>query len=65
MRVVRARTPGEVAAEAADIVAACLRENPRSALALPTGKTPIGLYGELVRRSHLGIIELCAPASPP
>lgn len=58
MRVVRARTPGEFAAEAADIVAACLRENPQSVLAMPTGKTPIGLYGELVRRSHLGVLDL-------
>jgi glucosamine-6-phosphate deaminase len=58
MRLVRARTPGELAAEAADIVAACLRENPHSVLALPTGRTPIGLYGELVRRSHLGELDL-------
>lgn len=58
MRLVRARTPGELAAEAADVIAACLRENPQPALALPTGKTPIGLYGELVRRSHLGALDL-------
>jgi len=58
VRVVRARTPDELAAGAARVVAAVFRENPRSVLALPTGKTPLGLYAELARRSRLGALDL-------
>jgi glucosamine-6-phosphate deaminase len=39
----------EVSREAADFVAGAIRRRPNLSLALPTGRTPLGMYGELVR----------------
>lgn len=54
MRVIRVPSAQALAIEAADRLEALLRDNPRSALALPTGDTPLGLYAELVRRARSG-----------
>jgi glucosamine-6-phosphate deaminase len=56
--MIRVETAGEFAQAAADVVAAQLRSNPHSVLALPTGSTPIGLYAELVRRVRRGAMTL-------
>jgi glucosamine-6-phosphate deaminase len=42
---------------AADVITGQLHENPQSALALPTGNTPLGPYAELVRRSNAGLLD--------
>ena len=39
----------EVSREAADFVAGAIRRRPNLSLALPTGRTPLGMYEELVR----------------
>jgi glucosamine-6-phosphate deaminase len=57
MRVIRTHTVGAFAGAAADYIADRLRHEPRSVLALPTGKTPLGLYAELVRRSREGEVN--------
>lgn len=49
-----------VASAAADIVEELVRLRPNAVLALPTGRTPIELYEELVRRSKLGRIDWSA-----
>jgi len=46
------------AAAAADRVAEVLLQRPHAVLALPTGRTPLGLYAELVRRSRAGSLGL-------
>ena len=58
MRVIHVHTAAEFAQSAADLVAAQLKSNPRSVLALPTGSTPLTLYAELVRRSRGGFASL-------
>ncbi|MDB6086284.1 MAG: glucosamine-6-phosphate deaminase [Gammaproteobacteria bacterium] len=59
MRVIeRLPTPAALAVAAADVIARQLQFKPGSALALPTGNTPIGLYAELVRRHRAGHIDL-------
>ena len=50
MRLLTADSPRELANAATDWIAARLADKPRSAIALPTGKTPLGLYAELVAR---------------
>lgn len=40
---------GDVCSEAGRVIASAIRKNPRIVLGLPTGKTPLGLYEELVR----------------
>ncbi len=52
MRVIRVRAAEQLANEAANILCAQLEASPRSTIALPTGRTPLGLYAELVRRAH-------------
>src|SRR6202041_105746 len=58
VRVIRTHTVNTFACAAADFIADRLRQKPRSVLALPTGKTPLGLYAELVRRSLEGAVNL-------
>jgi glucosamine-6-phosphate deaminase len=58
VRVVRASSPGDLASRAADLVQRCLAENPRAALALPTGRTPRACYAELVRRAQTGALAI-------
>lgn len=58
MRVIECGTPREFAASAADYLADRLRQNTRSALALPSGSTPLGLYAELASRCASGAMSL-------
>jgi glucosamine-6-phosphate deaminase len=44
--------PPALARRAADLLAEALTERPALVLVLPTGRTPLGLYDELVRRSR-------------
>lgn len=60
MRVISRATPPAFASAAADWVCEHLLEKPASALALPTGNTPLGLYSELIDRSRAGIVGLDA-----
>ena len=58
MRVMRSDTPQAFASAAADYLADHLSRNPRSALALPSGNTPLGLYAEIVSRCASGAMSL-------
>jgi glucosamine-6-phosphate deaminase len=58
VRIIRTHTASAFAGAAADFTADRLRQEPRSVLAVPTGKTPLGLYAELVRRSHERTVNL-------
>ncbi len=60
MRVINAATPRAFACAAADWTCDHLRGKPQSALALPTGGTPRGLYAELIERSKAGTVRLDA-----
>jgi glucosamine-6-phosphate deaminase len=46
------------AKEAADHIGEVLGQNPRAALALPSGSTPLGLYAEIARRARTGALHL-------
>lgn len=56
LTVVRGRV--ELAERAAERVAALLGACPESVLALPTGRTPIGMYRRLVALNRLGRVDL-------
>jgi glucosamine-6-phosphate deaminase len=58
VRVIETDTASAFAGAAADFIADRLRREPQSVLALPTGKTPLGLYAELVHRSRQGAVNL-------
>ncbi len=58
MRMIRTGTARAFAGAASDYLADLLRHNPRSALALPSGNTPLGLYAELVSRCRSGVMNL-------
>jgi len=60
MRLIAARDAHELARLGADVIAAQLAREPRSLLALPTGRTPLGLYEELARRVRAGALSLRA-----
>lgn len=49
MKVRVYRTPGEAERAAASVVAGQLQRKPASVLGLPTGRTSLGIYDELVR----------------
>lgn len=49
MKIVKCSDYNEVSAVAAEIVASQLKQKPDSVLGLPTGSTPIGMYGELIK----------------
>ncbi len=57
IRVVVAETYEEMSALAADIVEQVIAANPGSAITLPTGETPRGMYDELTRRIEAGAID--------
>lgn len=42
-------SPDQLSARAAEILLSAIRENPRAALGLPTGRTPIGMYQRVVQ----------------
>ena len=42
----------------ADVVVALVAEHPRAVLGLPTGRTPVLLYEELVARAASGTLDL-------
>ncbi len=50
MEILIRDTPGEVALLGASILAGRIRRHPRSILGLATGRTPVRLYRELIRR---------------
>jgi glucosamine-6-phosphate deaminase len=50
--------PQQVAASAADVVAAAASARPDLVLALPTGRTPVPFYRELERRDQEGRVHL-------
>lgn len=56
--MIRAPTAQAFAKEAADHIGTLLLDNPRAALALPSGATPLGLYAELARRARTGTVRL-------
>jgi glucosamine-6-phosphate deaminase len=58
VRVIRAHSPHEFARVAADFAARQMTEKPHSTLALPTGRTPVDFYAELVKRSLAGELSL-------
>ena len=73
MRLVVARDPDELAAVAADLFRARLREQPGLAMAVPAGRTPRRMYARLVelqasdpvdfrRMRVFSVDELCPPA---
>ena len=48
----------DVSREAADAVQRTVEASPESAITVPTGQTPIGMYEELVRRVKAGELDL-------
>lgn len=48
----------EVAARAAELLAATLRAQPEAVLLLPAGATPVPFYAEVVRRARAGTLDL-------
>ena len=50
--------PGDAAASLADEVLGMVRAKPELVLGLPTGRTPIGFYRELVRRIRTGRVDV-------
>jgi glucosamine-6-phosphate deaminase len=52
-----ATSSSDVAILAANVVDRLIREVPTAVLALPTGRTPVELYRELVRRTSSGAID--------
>jgi glucosamine-6-phosphate deaminase len=48
----------ELSERAADRVHALVSRSPRSAITVPTGQTPVGMYDELVRRVRTGTLDL-------
>ncbi|MCB0081691.1 MAG: glucosamine-6-phosphate deaminase [Caldilineaceae bacterium] len=57
MNVQIAADGAALARNAADYVVAAVRAKPDSAIVFPTGKTPVGLYKELIARYHLGFFD--------
>ncbi len=57
VRFITAQNPDEVGRQAADIVAAQLREKPASVFVFPTGKTPLPLYAQLRERTARGEVD--------
>ena len=55
IRLVRLPTPAEVGRRAAEIVGETVKRRPEAVLALPTGSTPMGMYGELGRMCERGL----------
>jgi glucosamine-6-phosphate deaminase len=60
VRVITQATSRAFATAAADWLCEHVREKPGSVLALPTGKTPLGLYSEVIDRSRAGTVDLDA-----
>jgi glucosamine-6-phosphate deaminase len=58
VRVIRAYDSSEFAHAAADVAARRLTDKPHLTLALPTGRTPVAFYAELVKRSLAGETSL-------
>src|SRR5262249_55745065 len=57
MRIRNFSTPAALARALASDVASSIARSPRLVLALPTGRTPLPLYRELVRLRHAGRID--------
>src|SRR5499425_1420483 len=63
MLVVLKETSKEVGQEAARIVAASVRANPKIILGLATGSTPLGMYEELVSLHRSGKLDFSQTTS--
>lgn len=57
MKVIVAIDAAALAKQAADYVVAAVQAKPDSTVVFPTGKTPVGLYTELIARSHAGTFD--------
>jgi len=57
MRLVRVKDENELARAAAREIARQLAEKPASVVALPTGRTPLGMYRELVAMHQRGQVD--------
>jgi glucosamine-6-phosphate deaminase len=58
MRFEAFESESEVAAAAAEMLAATVREKPDARVILPAGKTPLLLYAEILRRAKAGELDL-------
>lgn len=58
MKLIVTNDYDEMSAQAAEIVATLIEQNPRATLGLTTGNTPIGLYRKLVARCQAGELAL-------
>jgi len=58
MRLVTLPTAAAVASAATDLLAATLVRRPDAAIILPAGRTPLLLYGEMLRRARAGTLGL-------
>src|SRR5215813_8559852 len=63
MLVVLKENSKEVSQEAARIVAASVRANPKIVLGLATGSTPLGMYEELISLHRSGILDFSQTTS--
>lgn len=57
MEILEFTTRSQMDEAAADYIGALLKSKPTAAIALPTGETPLGLYGSLVRRQNEGTLD--------
>ena len=62
-RIVVVPTDQEMSRLAADAVQTVLEKQPKAAISLPTGSTPLGMFGELIERQQAGAIDLSADAA--
>ncbi len=58
MRIIRTEDYSRMSEAAARHVAAQVTLKPDSVLGLLTGSTPLGMYGELIRRHQAGVLDL-------
>jgi len=63
MEFVVAKDYADMSRQAADLIAACIKENPNCKLGLATGSTPEGLYDELVVDFETGELDFSGVTS--
>ncbi|MCL1797414.1 MAG: glucosamine-6-phosphate deaminase [Eggerthellaceae bacterium] len=63
MEIIVAKDYAEMSRKAADVIAACLKENPATRLGLATGSTPEGLYACLVKDYQAGLLDFSQASS--
>lgn len=57
MKIIKCKDYAEVSSVAAKIVAEQIKLKPNSVLGLPTGSTPIGMYGELISMCSKKLVD--------